>query len=355
MINVGLDYHTQKSYLSILDKENEEIYHGELDSHCELAGFLESLPEAKVLFEAGYGWPRLVKLLEGTKVELVMCHPENNRRIATDRRKSDRRDAKNLAVYLKTGTYKKAYMPNENIRDERQLVRGRAYTVRKTTRLKNQIQSMLAYAGVPKANINIFAIKNRYYFDTINVPQSTKEVLDINLELFDVHVELLKRLDTRMKEMNRNDPRARLLKTIPGVGDVTARTLLSEIGDIARFKTAKSLGCYSGLVPKQRQSGESMRSMGLTKEGSAHIRGVMVQAAWIAIRRDPALMDFFDELKARKNAQVAICAVARKLVIAAWHVLTKNVPFRAQKPLRESKPAVARGTTGQSVQLQSTG
>ena len=344
MLYAGLDYHTKKSYVSLLDDAGVEIGGANLESGHELADFLEGLDGVQVLFEAGYGWPRLVKLLANSGVELNMCHPEENRRIATDRRKSDSRDANNLAMYLKSGMYKKAYMPDDAVRDERQLVRGRAYTVRKITRLRNQVRSLLAYAGVQKVPANIFAMKNRYYFDTIELPESTRIVLDVNLESFDAHNEMLKRLDARMKEMNRVEPRARLLKTIPGVGDVTARTLLSEIGDIARFKTAKSLACYSGLVPKQRQSGESMRSMGLTKEGSAHIRAVMVQAAWITIRLDPAFREFYDELKARKNAQTAICAVARKLVTAAWYILKNDVPYRARKPVHESKPAVARGT-----------
>jgi len=347
MIKVGLDYHTQRSYLSVINDNNEEVHEGSIETVL-LPQLFEDIGEAEVLFEAGYGWPRLVKLLEGSDVELKMCHAEDNRRIANDRRKSDRRDAANLAVYLSTGTYKPAFMPDDELRDERQLVRSRAYTVRKITRLKNQIQSLLAYAGVPKETINIFAMKNRYYFDTIDLPENTRVALDVNLESYDFHVAILKRLDDLMVEMNRKDSRARLLKTIPGVGEVVARTLLSEMGDISRFKTAKSLSCFAGLAPGQRQSGSSNHMTGITKEGSSHIRGVMVQAAWIAIRLDPALGEFYEELKQKKTAQKAICAVARKLVVSAWYILKKQVPFKARKPMFEDKPGVARGTTGGS-------
>jgi len=343
MIKVGLDYHTRRSYLSILNEGGTDAQEGSIDTAL-LPGLFEDLGEAEVLFEAGYGWPRLVKLLEGSKVELKMCHAGDNRRIANDRRKSDRRDAANLAVYLRTGTYKPVFMPDDGIRDERQLVRSRAYTVRKITRMKNQIQSLLAYAGVQKPAINIFAAKNRYYFDTIDLRENTREALNANLESYDFHLEILKRLDDRIAEMNRKDPRARLLKTIPGVGEVTAGTLLSEIGDIGRFRTAKSLACYTGLSPGQRQSGSSTRMSGITKEGSSHIRSVMVQAAWVAIRLDPALREFYEELKQRKTAQKAICAVARKLVVSAWYILKKQVPYKARKPMLEDKPGVARGT-----------
>jgi len=346
MINVGLDYHTKSSYASVMDRDGDEVWHGELDSQNELRQFLEELPDSRVLFEAGYGWPRLVKILEGSGVELVMCHPEANRRIATDRRKSDRRDAKNLAVFLKTGTYRKAYMPDAEVRDERQFMRGRTYMVRKITRLKNQIHSLLAYAGIPKEGMNIFAKKNCEYLETVDVPELTRENLDANVEALALHTDLLKRMNTRVAELNRHDPRARLLKTMPGVGDITARVLLSEIGDIDRFRTAKSLACYVGLTPKQHQSGNSMRTMGITKEGSAHVRWVMVQAAWIAIRMDPALRQFFKKLEAQKGSSIAICAVARKMVVAAWHILKKETPYRARKPETKDKPDVARGTAG---------
>jgi transposase len=343
MIYVGLDYHTKWSHLSILDDAGEEVWEGKLDSQCNLAEFLGALPEAKVLFEAGYGWPRLTKMLDDTDVDLKMCHPEENRRIANDRRKSDRRDAKNLAVYLKTGTYKAAYMPDEDIRDERQMIRTRIHLAREITRIKNQIHSLLAYAGVPKESENIFAMKRRSYLETVELPEHTREVLNANIESLDVHMGLVDRLDKRLAEMNRHDPRARLLKTIPGIGDVSARVILAEVGDVRRFPTDKSLACFAGLTPKQHQSGNTMRMMGITREGSSDLRWVLVQAAWIAIRMDPALQEHFEKLKNEKGAAKAICAVAHKLAIAAWHILTKETPYRPQRPKSEGKPGVARG------------
>jgi len=119
---VRLDYHTESSYVSAFDKNNREIWNGRLDSSSELADFLKVLDDVKVSFEEGYGWPRLAKMLNDTGVELTMCHPEHNRRIVTNRRESDRRDAKNLAVYLETDGFKHTYMPGVDICDERRVV-----------------------------------------------------------------------------------------------------------------------------------------------------------------------------------------------------------------------------------------
>jgi transposase len=314
-----------------------------LESSSELADFLKGLDDAKVLFEAGYGWPRLAKMLDDTGVELTMCHPEHNRRIATDRRKSDRRDARNLAVYLKTDGYKKAYMPGADIRDERQLIRSQIHMSWGVTRLKNQIHSLLAYAGVSKESFNIFTKRSREYLETVELPEYTRQVLDAKIELYDFTKDLLKRIESIVAELNRSDPDARLLKTIPGVGDITARVILSEIGDISRFESDDSLACYSGLTQREYQSSETRRTMGITKEGSSDLRWVLIQAAWIAIRFDPALREFYERIEARKNARVAICAVAHKLVKAVWHILTEKIPYKAKKPEAKGKPAVARG------------
>jgi transposase len=344
MLYVGLDYHTKRSYVTILSEESDEIFAGQLDSRTELAGFLSSLPgEAQVLFEAGYGWPRLTSLLEGIDVDLRMCQPGHNTRIARDRRKSDLRDARNLAVYLKTAGYREAWMPDAPVRDERQLVRGRVSLQRKVVGIKNNIHSLLAYAGVPKESGDIFARKRRDYLESVQLPELTREVLDAMLAALDEMREQAKVLSAKIREINKSDPDARLLKTIPGIGDIAARLLLAEIGDIKRFRRDKSLACYTGLTPGQRQSGDRLTMTGLTKEGSSHMRWVLVQAAWVAVRLDPALKERFVALSKEKGDGPAICAVAQRLARAAWHVLTKKVPYKPEKPKAEGQPVVARG------------
>lgn len=343
MIKVGLDYHTSKSYVSIF-KDDEEIMHGEVDSQASLADLLSSFEDPQVLFEAGYGWPRLVRLLEDSDVELEMCHPHHNRAIATDRRKSDRRDAHHLAMCLKTGSYKSVYMPDAEVREERQLVRSRMNLRRRITQSKNQVHSLLAYAGVPKEKGNIFTRKKREYLEAVELPDLTRNALNILLEMLDRDTDLLKRFDDLIATLNKRDPRARLLKTIPGVGNYTARVLLTEIGEVGRFNTDKSLACYAGLAPGLRQSGKTKQMKGITKEGSARVRSVIVEAAWIAIRTDPYLKDFYHRLKEKSNCSgIAICAVARKLIVAVFHILTKNTPYRPTKPVRRSKSEEPRG------------
>jgi transposase len=344
MLYVGLDYHTRQSQVAILDEHGQVVMEGRLETEWGLPKLLRDLPdEAKVLFEAGYGWPRLVRILEGIPVELVMCHPVENRKIACDRRKSDKRDARNLAVYLMTGTYKEVYMSPEDVRTQRQLVRSRACISRHVTMAKNGIHGLLGYAGIPKQTGDIFAKKRREFLENVELPEEVREILNIDLKLLDVQDELMGELDKRIVRMNRNDPTARLLKTIPGVGDFTARMIIAQVGDIRRFPSDKAFACYCGLTPGQRQSSDTVRMMGISKEGSSMLRWCLVQSSWIAIRMDPSLRQFFESLQSRKDSCTAICAVARKLAVAVWHIMTKQVPYRARKPKSEGKPAVPLG------------
>jgi transposase len=347
MLYVGLDYHTKRSYVSILTEEGDEIFKGDVESQTELVGLLGDLPDGcRVLFEAGYGWPRLARILAGLEIELRMCQPDHNRRIATDRRKSDCRDARNLAVYLKANAYKEAWMPDASVRDERQLIRQRISLQRSTAGIKVRIHSILAYAGVPKEGRDIFAVKHRDYLESVKLDELTRRTVDALLAVYDEMRGKVKELGVLIRELNKADRRARLLKTIPGIGDIAARVLLAEIGDVRRFHSEKALACYTGLTPGQRQSGDILRMTGLTKEGNSNMRWVLVQAGWVAVRRDPALREIFEELEKEKGSGVAICAIARRLAEISWKVLTHEVPYKARKPKGGGQPVVPLGKPG---------
>jgi transposase len=196
---------------------------------------------------------------------------------------------------------------------------------------------------VPKETGDIFTRKRRDYLESVELPEHSRLTLDAMLAVLDEIREQVKSMGAEIRNMNKRSNSARLLKTIPGIGDISAGLLLAEIGDIKRFRSSKSLACYTGLTPGQYQSGDKLRMTGLTKEGNSNMRWILVQSAWVAVRRDPALKEKFDALRKEKGKNVAICAVARKLAVAVWHVLSKQTPYKASKPEAKSQPAVACG------------
>jgi hypothetical protein len=117
--------------------------------------------------------------------------------------------------------------------------------------------------------------------------------------------------------------------SIPGVGATTALGLIAVIGRIDRFSRPAKLVSYLGLDPKVRQSGERPAHTGaISRQGAAHARGGLIEAAHTAVRTPGPLQAFFGRVKARRGEQKAVVAVARKLVVLAWHLLSRGEPYR---------------------------
>jgi transposase len=131
---------------------------------------------------------------------------------------------------------------------------------------------------------------------------------------------------------------AALLQTMPGVGLITALTVLAELGDVTRFHSRAAVANYAGLVPVIRDSNESRYHGGITHRGSSHLRHVMTEAAWMAVSRAPAYADLFARVSGRKGKAVAIVAVARRMLEDAWTILRRDEAFRFVAPPRAAEP-----------------
>ena len=167
------------------------------------------------------------------------------------------------------------------------------------------------------------------------------------------------RADQLIAETTLGDPRIQRLMTIPGVGVTTAAALVAVVGDVARFPRPNQLVGYLGLDPRVRRSGNKPAYTGhVSRQGQAHARGLLVEAAHAAVRRPGPLRAFYLRIRARRGSQVALVAVARKLAILTWHLLTKGEdstgPRRTRpprscarwpsRPARRSFPTVAPGS-----------
>jgi transposase len=137
----------------------------------------------------------------------------------------------------------------------------------------------------------------------------------------------------------RADARVQLLETIPGVAAILGLTFAVEIGEVARFPAARKLVGYSGLTPRIYQSGESSRTGRLSKAGSATLRWAAVEAAQHAWRESNPWHRLYVDVKRRTGkTNAAKSAVARKVLIAAWHVLSRQQPFKPHHPVPASSP-----------------
>jgi transposase len=121
--------------------------------------------------------------------------------------------------------------------------------------------------------------------------------------------------------------------TIPGVDAIVGLTVVSAVGDFTRFADPDRLVAYVGLNPKVRQSGNTAPVHGrISKAGRAHVRGMLVEAAWSASRAPGPLRAFFQRIKARRGFQTAVVATARKMTVLAWHLATKDQDYAFARP-----------------------
>jgi transposase len=149
-------------------------------------------------------------------------------------------------------------------------------------------------------------------------------------------------LDAELRPLARADDRVRLLTTIPGIGEHLALMIAAEIGDVARFATPRKLIGYAGLAPKVKQSGQSSRTGALSKAGSRSLRWAAIEAAQCAWRPTNPWNRLYLDVKDRTGkSNPAKSAVARKVLIAAWHVLARHEPFKPSRPDGGNDPVPA--------------
>jgi transposase len=248
-------------------------------------------------------------------------------------RKTDKVDAVKIARELSKGSLTPLYVPTEEQDAFRIMVRRRFQLVKDKTRVMNQIKSLLYYNGIklPEKNemthwsnlfikyISELPIKNE--FTRIALDQMLEQLRHDRQEL----ASLLKKIRKSVKQNPRASKIVALLDSVPGVGFILAVVIYSELMDIRRFKRFDYLNSYVGLAPDSHSSGETERISGLTRRQKIILRSMLIEASWVALRKDEALSAKYSKLLSRgKGPQKAIIMIARKLLSRIMHVWQKE-------------------------------
>jgi len=249
--------------------------------------------------------------------------------------KTDRVDVLKLAKLLVAGLIPEVWVPPDDVRELRALMAHRRQLVKNCTMLKNRLQSILHRHQLVPPDGGLFSQNNRTWWEKL--PVSTTEHLHIkhDLETLDNLAPQIEEVDDEILRLS-TSPRwfqsVTYLLQLPGFGITTTMTILAAIGDITRFEKDKQLVGYSGLGASVHASGETYRTGRITKEGRRDLRWALVEAAWIAVKHHPHWKNEFDRLSRRMPANKAIVAIARKLLIAVWHVLSEFVADKHAEP-----------------------
>jgi transposase len=244
--------------------------------------------------------------------------------------KTDRIDARVLALLSHRDLVPAIWLPDPRVRRERELARFRLHLVKHRTQLKHRIHSTLMTFGKPCPVTDLFGVEGRALLDRLEIPEPWRGNIDASLVLIDQLERQTAEINHQLRTGGADHPYVPQLLTVPGIGWVLAFTIAAEIGDIARFESPKKLTGYTGLCPRVVQSGERDRRGPLTKQGPRYLRWAMLEATMHALRH-PAYAERYQRNKRRlgkqRGAKVAQVDIARKLTVAIWHMLSRNESF----------------------------
>ena len=235
---------------------------------------------------------------------------------ANDKVKTDRRDAKKLAFDLADGGLRGIYVPTEQEELSRLLPRTRAQIVEHRARVARQIKAKLHQFGLI-APTSRRLITHRYLreIETWSLPMELRLSLSWLSEQWQFATRQLIDIRRLLRDQARAQPRLEgVYRSVPGVGEVAARVLATELGDLTRFANERALFSYTGLTPSDHSSGTSIRRGPISRQGSSRVRHVLIEIAWRAVSRDAALHEIFERIAATRGKKRAIVAIARRLV-----------------------------------------
>lgn len=291
------------------------------------------------VYEAGYFGYWIHQALSASGIDCLVVNPADVPTANWEkRRKTDLIDAHKLARGLASGGddhLRPIYVPSQRALEDRALVRLRTKMIQHQTRCKNRIKSFLQYYGITTPHDIPDQHWSRNYLSWL---EQVSLCYDSGNYVFRALLDDLIAVRKNIAELTRkirllaSDDLYRdsiqLLCTIPGISQFTAITMLTELCSIDRFKTLETLASYVGLVPGEHSSGERQTMTGLTYRRNNTLRYVIIEAAWVAARRDPALMMCFNQWSMKMTKSKAIVKIARKLLSRIRFVLIHRQPYQ---------------------------
>jgi transposase len=331
---VGIDVHRDFCVVAIAQA-----------GRVRVAGRIETTPEALELFAASLAPSdrvaleitgnagEIARILAPHVASVVVVSPTDTG-ISRARAKTDRLDARTLAKLLAAGELDAVWMPDEWTRAMRRRLSRRSQLVRSRTRAKNEIHAALIrrLQGRPPVS-DLFGASGRRWLAELVLPEDETETIAGCLRHVDFLDAEIAQLDRVIARDALRNPHVLRLMTVPGISVITASTFVAATGDVRRFPSARRLVGYLGLDPRVRQSGSTPARHGhISKQGSAAVRHVLVEAALIAARAPGPLRAFYERVRARRGAQVAAVATARKLASLSWTLLTRQQDYAYGQP-----------------------
>jgi len=332
----GIDIGGTLSYIYLTDKEGRKKKAGYVDTSATaleeaLKPFLRS--GLSVAIEAGNQTAWIHDKLKGLGAKVWVVNPAKVRLIAESRQKTDKVDAKVLCELLRIkGLPRPVHMPGRETRSLRGLLAARRQLVRARVKLNNVVRGLLRQEGI---RLQAGCLKSPVGWQRLMsrtlVGSHWEVVLEAYFQSFLHLTRAIRQLEKELAKAEKSDERARRLRTIPGVGWVSALTFLSAVDKIQRFPSSRKLVGYSGLAPTVRESSERTEYGPITREGRKEIRGTWVEAAHRVVTQRTTeakpLQRWYWKVAKRRGNKTAIVALTRKLLTVAYQMLKSGTDY----------------------------
>jgi transposase len=291
-------------------------------------------------YEVGVTGYHLHDYLTSKNIRCLMVPPPSVPKASNDRTKNNRLDSERISQNLKNGDMLPIRVPDYDCRELRQLLRSREEYVNMRKVAKQRIKSLLLFA-----HLHVLLKDTTQYWSYLHIRRlkelpcspATRQRLDLLLKDLEYSraqtvliLKELKKTSEQNEKLNRN---IHYLRSIPGIGFITAITVLAAIGDPEQLRNPRELSAFVGLVPSEYSTGERISRGHITRLGSSILRSLLVEAAWANIAKDARLRQFYDRIRAKHHPQIgsrkAIVAVARKLTLIIYRVLKEQREYIA--------------------------
>jgi len=340
---VAMDIHKKFSKAVALGPQAEvldvwRIGHGDKDVMQEF--FQQFAPGTEVVMEATFNWPWIADVAEAMGMSGNLAHAQRARQMAKGMAKSDRKDAIFLGkLYLAGGdVFPRAYLAPPDVRRMRSHFRQRLLLVRMRVALKNALHGQLFRLGIAtdEEASDLFCPKGRRVLEGLELLRHERELMERKLRVIDQLTEHIKAMEEALKAEIKENPRGQILMSLPGVGEVTAYSWLAEIGQLERFPNGRALAAYAGCLPLDRESAEKDFGKRTSRACNKFLRWAAIEAVSGAVKKSGRMKSLHSRVRGRNPKQKgkARIAVARELLELAHLLLSRQEPYREQRPAR---------------------
>jgi transposase len=330
----AIDLHSTNNVTVLIDEQDKIVYQKRLPN--DLAMIIKELSAYQsemegIVVESTYNWYWLVDGLMGEGYQVHLANTMAIQQYDGLKYTDDHWDARWLAHLLRLGVLPEGHIYPRAERPVRDLLRKRSQLVRQRTMNLLSIQNLLTRNTGTSMKANAVKDLHAQQIEELLPDRDLALAVKANLAMLSSATEQIERIERRVSDRVRLQPQFRYLKTVPGIGEILALTIMLETGDIGRFPTVGNYASYCRCVDSQRISNGKKKGQGNTKNGNKYLAWAYVEAANFAIRPNSAIKRYYQRKKAKSKTVIAIKAVAHKLCRACYYIMREQVAFNITK------------------------